>query len=158
VRHSAAYFLLLRPDLLSDRAGFFADFLVERLARFAAFFGERVFLAVFFFAAISLAPRTSAHVRCAKLFPSGGSDRGSRRKHSVGDYGSRDAAVESIQSCRTRSARRKNDSATAPTARIEASFGETRQDEFGLRGRFESDIFAIAITAALSGALGMTNV
>jgi predicted component of type VI protein secretion system len=55
------------------------------LARFAAFFGERVFLAVFFFAAISLAPRTSAHVRCAKLFPSGGSDRGSRRKHLVGD-------------------------------------------------------------------------
>jgi hypothetical protein len=40
-----------------------------------------------------------------------------------------------------RSARRLNDSATAPTARIEASFGETRQDEFGLCGKFESDNF-----------------
>ena len=151
MRTRAAYFLLLRPDFLSDRAGFFADFFVERLARFAAFFGERVFLAVFFFAAISLAPRTSAHVRCAKLFPSGGSDRGSRRKHSVGDYGSRVAAVESIQSRRARSAHRFRSRATAPTARIEASFRETRQDEFASRTKFESIEFG-------DRARAMTNV
>jgi hypothetical protein len=149
LRPGKNYFLLLRPDFLSDRAGFFADFFSERLAtRFLAFFGERVvFLVVFFFAAISLAPRTSAHVRCAKLFPSGGSYRGSRRKHSVGDYGSRAAAVESIQPCRNTRRAAFYDRATAPTARIEASFGETSQDEFALRTKIESVNFGGAAIA-----------
>src|SRR5205823_6538092 len=40
---AAIYFLLLRPDFFSDRAGFLADFFGERLAtRFVAFFGDRV--------------------------------------------------------------------------------------------------------------------
>ena len=71
LRHRAAYFLLLRPDFLSDRAGFFADFFVERLARFAAFFGERVFLAVFFFAAISLAPQIERPRALCETLPLG---------------------------------------------------------------------------------------
>ena len=71
MRRSAAYLLLLRPDFLSDRAGFFADFFVERLARLAAFFGERVFLAVFFFAAISLAPRNERPRALCETLPLG---------------------------------------------------------------------------------------
>jgi hypothetical protein len=41
------------------------------LARFAAFFGERVFLAVFFFAAISLAPQNERPRALCETLPLG---------------------------------------------------------------------------------------